>query len=112
MSLIITFMLEPAKLQRSWARARGTSSLRGETAVPATFRLSAMRLPFSAYRGRRGGEWGRHPGRGRSPGSTAGWGAAAGPPAPARSTARPPALAGGAGAQDTPADERALGGVE
>jgi hypothetical protein len=28
MSLIITFMLEPAKLQMNWARARGTSALR------------------------------------------------------------------------------------
>src|SRR5215212_8154741 len=44
MSLIITFMLEPAKLQMNWARARGTSILRGETAVLATFRLSAMWL--------------------------------------------------------------------
>src|ERR671911_2516886 len=45
MSLIITFMLEPAKLQMNWARARGTSILRGETAVLATLRLSAMWLP-------------------------------------------------------------------
>ena len=28
MSLIITFMFEPAKLQMNWARARGTSTLR------------------------------------------------------------------------------------
>jgi hypothetical protein len=28
MSLIITFMFEPAKLQMNWARARGTSALR------------------------------------------------------------------------------------
>ena len=45
MSLIITFMLEPAKLQMNWARARGTSSLRGETVDLATFRFSVMRLP-------------------------------------------------------------------
>ena len=38
MSLIITFMFEPAKLQMNWARARGTSALRnaldGRPAVP------------------------------------------------------------------------------
>jgi hypothetical protein len=38
MSLIITFMFEPAKLQMNWARARGTSALRnaldGRSAVP------------------------------------------------------------------------------
>src|SRR5215218_7039083 len=45
MSLIITFMLEPAKLQMNWARARGTSSLRGETVVLARFRFSVMWLP-------------------------------------------------------------------
>src|SRR5829696_5298527 len=45
MSLIITFMLEPAKLQMNWARARGTSSLRGETVDLARFRSSVMRLP-------------------------------------------------------------------
>src|SRR5512132_2635089 len=45
MSLIITFMLEPAKLQMNWARARGTSSLRGETVVLARFRSSVMWLP-------------------------------------------------------------------
>jgi hypothetical protein len=28
MSLIITFMLEPAKLQMNWAKASGTSALR------------------------------------------------------------------------------------
>jgi hypothetical protein len=44
MSLIITFMLEPAKLQMNWARASGASSLRGETAVLATLRLSVMTL--------------------------------------------------------------------
>jgi hypothetical protein len=44
MSLIITFMLEPAKLQMNWARARGTSILRGETAVLVTLRSSVMWL--------------------------------------------------------------------
>ncbi len=38
MSLIITFMFEPAKLQMNWASARGTSALRkalgGRSAVP------------------------------------------------------------------------------
>jgi hypothetical protein len=46
MSLIITFMLEPAKLQMNWARARGTSILRGETAVPLTLRSSVMWLLY------------------------------------------------------------------
>src|SRR5215203_4601659 len=45
LSLIITFMLEPAKLQMNWARARGTSSLRGETVGLARFRFSVMWLP-------------------------------------------------------------------
>ena len=30
MSVIITFMLDPAKLQMNWARARGTSTRRNE----------------------------------------------------------------------------------
>ena len=38
MSLIITFMFEPAKLQMNWARARGTSARRnapgGRPAAP------------------------------------------------------------------------------
>jgi hypothetical protein len=42
--LIITFMLEPAKLQMNWAKARGTSILRGETAVPLMLKSSVMRL--------------------------------------------------------------------
>ena len=40
MSLIITFMFEPAKLHMDWARARGTSTLRkaldGRPAVPGS----------------------------------------------------------------------------
>jgi hypothetical protein len=44
MSLIITFMLEPAKLQMNWARARGISILRGETAVLGGLRLSVISL--------------------------------------------------------------------
>jgi hypothetical protein len=35
MSLIITFMFEPAKLQMNWARASGARNLRRETAEPA-----------------------------------------------------------------------------
>ena len=35
MSLIITFMFEPAKLQMNWARASGARNLRSETAEPA-----------------------------------------------------------------------------
>ena len=30
MSLIMTFMFEPAKLQMNWARASGTSTLRSD----------------------------------------------------------------------------------
>jgi hypothetical protein len=44
MSLIITVMLEPAKLQMNWAEARGRSILRGETVIPPTFRSSVMWL--------------------------------------------------------------------
>ena len=33
MSLIMTFMLEPAKLQMNWARASGISMLRSDAAV-------------------------------------------------------------------------------
>jgi hypothetical protein len=33
MSLIITFMFEPAKLQMNWASASGASSFRGEIPV-------------------------------------------------------------------------------
>src|SRR5690606_10051908 len=36
MSLIITFMFEPAKLQMNWARASGTSILRREPDDPPT----------------------------------------------------------------------------
>src|SRR5438128_4408183 len=46
MSLIITFMFEPAKLQMNWARASGTSTLRRAAAGSAF--LSAMaRRPCS-----------------------------------------------------------------
>ena len=45
MSLIITFMFEPAKLQMNWASASGTSSFRGETVDLARFRFSVMWLP-------------------------------------------------------------------
>ncbi len=33
MSLIMTFMFEPAKLQMNWARASGTSMRRSEGAI-------------------------------------------------------------------------------
>jgi hypothetical protein len=33
MSVIITFMFEPAKLQMNWARANGSRSRRGERPV-------------------------------------------------------------------------------
>jgi hypothetical protein len=35
MSLIITFMFEPAKLQMNWASASGARNLRRERAEPA-----------------------------------------------------------------------------
>jgi hypothetical protein len=35
MSVIITFMFEPAKLQMNWARASGARNLRREAAEPA-----------------------------------------------------------------------------
>jgi hypothetical protein len=35
MSLIITFMFEPAKLQMNWASASGARNLRRETTEPA-----------------------------------------------------------------------------
>src|SRR5215208_8199209 len=40
MSLIITFMFEPAKLQMNWARASGARNLRREAAEPAGPRSS------------------------------------------------------------------------
>ena len=38
MSLIITFMFEPAKLQMNWASASGARNLRRETTAPADAR--------------------------------------------------------------------------
>src|SRR3954470_7691198 len=55
MSLIITFMLEPAKLQMNWARARGTSTLRkaldGRPPVPCSAMVHL--LPLRAVTDRR-----------------------------------------------------------
>jgi hypothetical protein len=42
MSLIITFMFEPAKLHMNWARASGARNLRGEIAEPAGAGSSAI----------------------------------------------------------------------
>src|SRR3954447_13639597 len=60
MSLIITFMFEPAKLQMNWASASGARNLRGEIAeapdarfalkAPLASRLPLLRRP---RRGRR-----------------------------------------------------------
>src|SRR5215213_7820159 len=44
MSLIITFMFEPAKLQMNWARASGARNLRGEIAEPAGAGSSASAI--------------------------------------------------------------------
>ena len=45
MSVIITFMFEPAKLQMNWARASGTrtrrSAVDGRPAVPASVTVPA-----------------------------------------------------------------------
>jgi hypothetical protein len=43
MSLIITFMFEPAKLQMNWASASGARNLRRETAAPADAGLALNR---------------------------------------------------------------------
>src|SRR4051794_8448667 len=53
MSLIITFMFEPAKLQMNCARASGASSLRAERGGDAV--LIAHRLPSVAGRGKGAG---------------------------------------------------------
>jgi hypothetical protein len=46
MSLIITFMFEPAKLQMNWARASGSRNFRGETTEALTVRaLSVIGTP-------------------------------------------------------------------
>ena len=46
MSLIITFMFEPAKLQMNCARASGTSTLRNDSAVLPPTTPSAMSCCF------------------------------------------------------------------
>ena len=43
MSLIITFMFEPAKLHMNWASASGARNLRRERAAPAAAGLSVTR---------------------------------------------------------------------
>jgi hypothetical protein len=58
MSLIITFMFEPAKLQMNWASASGARNLRRERAEPADARSTlnvpiASRLPREHFRVRR-----------------------------------------------------------
>src|SRR4051812_2342347 len=49
MSLIITFMLEPAKLQMNWASASGARKLRREMTAPADAR-SALNRPLGSRR--------------------------------------------------------------
>ena len=44
MSLIITFILEPAKLHMNWARARGTRIFRREEGARPGGRLSAISI--------------------------------------------------------------------
>jgi len=50
MSLITTFMFEPAKLQMNWARASGSSILRSDLAGAC----GAAALVMTATRGRAG----------------------------------------------------------
>jgi hypothetical protein len=50
MSLIITFMFEPAKLQMNWASASGTSICLGETVRPVIVSSSVTGLRSSGYR--------------------------------------------------------------
>ena len=45
MSLIMTFMFEPAKLQMNWARASGSSILRSPLAVTGTAATVVMTAP-------------------------------------------------------------------
>src|SRR3954463_603318 len=51
MSLIITFMFEPAKLQMNWARASGARNLRRDRAEPADagLALNGEPLPRPAH---------------------------------------------------------------
>jgi hypothetical protein len=47
MSVIITFMFEPAKLQMNWASARGRINVRGETAGRSGIRPSLDATGFT-----------------------------------------------------------------
>jgi hypothetical protein len=47
MSVIITFMFEPAKLQMNWARASGAMNRRGEPTQSAARSFGASRAELS-----------------------------------------------------------------
>jgi hypothetical protein len=60
MSLIITFMFEPAKLQMNCARASGARKLRRETVVPSDGLTGLLASPMTTTSG-------EHPDRQREP---------------------------------------------